>query len=259
MTGTAFTVCGVGYRVGGARILDDVTLDIAYGRVLALVGPNGAGKSTLLGILTGDVAPSAGEVLLDGRPLRNWSTRELARTRAVLLQANHVAFSFSAGDVIEMGRAPWIGTERADADEQLIADATARADVAHLTGRDYPSLSGGEKARVSLARVLAQDTRIVMLDEPTAALDLRHQEEVLRIARDLAARGRAVVVVLHDLSLAAAYADDVAMVDAGCLVALGAPADVLTEERIGAVYGTPVRVIADLDTGRPVVLPRRSA
>jgi len=259
MTGTAFALRGVGYRIGTAAILDDVTLDIAYGRVLALVGPNGAGKSSLLGVLTGDARPSTGAVTLDGRPLGQWSARELARTRAVLLQANHVAFSFTAADVVEMGRAPWIGTDLADADEQLIADAMARADVAHLGRRAYPSLSGGEKARVSLARVLAQDTRIVMLDEPTAALDLRHQEDVLRIARDLAAEGRAVVVVLHDLSLAAAYADAVAIIAGGRLVALGEPADVLTEERIADVYGTPVRVLADPDTGRPVVLPRRGS
>lgn len=258
MTAAAFSLRGVSCRMGGAQILDDVTLDIPYGRVLALVGPNGAGKSTLLGILTRDVAPSAGEVDLDRRPLREWSARELSRARAVLLQANHVAFSFRAADVVEMGRAPWIGTDRSAADERLIAQAMERTDVAHLAARAYPSLSGGEKARVSLARVLAQDTAVVLLDEPTAALDLRHQEDVLRIARELAGAGRAVVVVLHDLSLAAAYADDVAILDRGRLVATGEPSAVFTEERIEAVYGTPVRVLADPDTRRPVVVPRRS-
>jgi len=257
MTGTAFALRGVGYRIGATTILDDVSLEIPYGRVLALVGPNGAGKSSLLSLLTGDARASAGEILLGGRPLRQWTARDLSRTRAVLLQANHVAFSFTALDVVEMGRAPWIGDE-GDADERAIADAMARTDVVHLAARAYPSLSGGEKARVSLARVLAQDTAIVMLDEPTAALDLRHQEDVLRIARELAGEGRAVVVVLHDLSLAAAYADDVAIISHGRLVAYGAPAEVLTEERIEDVYGTPVRVIPDPDTGRPIVLPRRS-
>lgn len=259
MSEIAFALQSVGYRIGAAQILDDVTLDIRYGRVLALVGPNGAGKSSLLSVLTGDAKTSAGGVSLDERPLGQWSSRELSRARAVLLQANHVAFAFTAADVVEMGRAPWIGVDDAGDDETLIREAMALADVTHLAERAYPSLSGGEKARVSLARVLAQNTRIVLLDEPTAALDLRHQEDVLRIARDLAREGRAVVVVLHDLSLAAAYADDVAIIDEGRLVAAGSPSEVFTEQRIESVYDVAVRVIDDPDTGRPIILPRRSA
>lgn len=255
---SAFHLRDISYRIGDAVILEGVTLEIAYGRVLALVGPNGAGKSSLLGLLTGDVRASSGDISLDGRDLAEWSPRELSRTRAVLAQNNQVAFSFTAAQVVEMGRAPWIGTVQSDEDDAVIARALAQADVEHLGARAFPSLSGGEMARVSLARVLAQDTRVIMLDEPTASLDLRHQEDVLRTARMLAARGRAVVVVLHDLSLAGAYADDVAMIDGGRLVAHGAPADVLTEAQISAVYGTPVRVLRDPDTARPVVLPRRS-
>ncbi|GAA2040057.1 hypothetical protein GCM10009720_20680 [Yaniella flava] len=156
-----------------------------------------------------------------------------------------------------MGRAPWIGTSQAAEDEAAIAAAIAKTDVAHLTHRVFPTLSGGEKARVSLARILAQGTRIVMLDEPTAALDLRHQEEVLQIARAIALQGHAVIVVLHDLSLAAAYADTIAMIDHGQLAATGKPDQVLTERRIEEIYGTSVRIIADPDTQRPVVLPRR--
>lgn len=257
MTGVAFDVVGAGLRLGGATVLDDVSLEVRYGRVLALVGPNGAGKSSLLSLLTRDHVPSSGRVSLDGRALSGWAPRELARRRAVLLQANQVAFSFTAAQVVQMGRTPWIGTDRADGDESAIADAVTRADVGHLLHRAFPSLSGGEKARVSLARVLAQDAAVVLLDEPTAALDLRHQEDVLQVARDLARHGRAVVVVLHDLSLAAAYADDVAMIDRGRLVARGTAAEVLTADRIGEVYGTTVRVIDDPDTGRPVVLPVR--
>ncbi|MGI6877751.1 heme ABC transporter ATP-binding protein [Microbacterium sp. gxy059] len=253
----ALVASGAGYRAGRATILDDIDLEVRGGEVLALVGPNGAGKSTLLGLLAGDVAPTSGDVALDGRPLPLWHPRELARRRAVLLQANQVAFSFTAQQVVEMGRAPWIGTERADDDPRAIDDAIAATDVAHLAGRMFPTLSGGEKARVSLARVLAQETQIVLLDEPTAALDLRHQEQVLRIARRLAAEGRAVVVVLHDLSLAAAYTDEIAVLAGGRLVARAAPAEVLTAERIEEVYGTPVRVIPDPGTGAPIVLPRR--
>jgi iron complex transport system ATP-binding protein len=257
-TDAAYTLDAVGYRVGGSTILEDITLNVAYGRVLALVGPNGAGKSSLLGILAGDSMATSGSVALDGRPLVAFGHRDLSRRRSVLLQANQVSFAYTAYEVVEMGRAPWIGTDHDDDDDAIIRDALARADVAHLAARVFASLSGGERARVSLARVLAQDTPIVMLDEPTAALDLRHQEDVLRIARDSAADGRALIVVLHDLSLAAAYADDIAMLAGGHLEAFGAPADVLTEERIARVYDVPVRVIPDPDTGHPIVLPRRA-
>lgn len=249
---------GIAYRAGHTTIVEGVDLDVRYGEVLALVGPNGAGKSTLLGILAGDIEPSEGTVALDGRPLGEWSTAELARTRAVLLQANQVSFSFTVEQVVEMGRAPWIGTEASADDQRLIDGAVAESDIAHLLGRGFPTLSGGEKARASLARVLAQDTRIVLLDEPTAALDLRHQEDVLRVARRLAGEGKAVIAVLHDLSLAAAYADEVAMLSGGRVAARGTPVDVLTEARVEEVYGAPVRVIPDPDTGRPIVIPRRS-
>jgi len=258
MTGVAYRLERAGHVVGGARILDDVTLDVAYGKVLALVGPNGAGKSTLLGVLTGDITPTTGAVTLDERPLNSWDPVELSRARSVLLQANHVTFPFTARQVIEMGRAPWIGTDRSAEDERAIESALDRSDVVRLADRAFPTLSGGERARVSLARVLAQDTPVVLWDEPTAALDLRHQEDVLMTARLLASNGRAVVIVLHDLSLAAAYADEIAMIDRGHLVAVGEPAAVLTAERVEQVYATAVRIIPDPDTGRPLVVPRRA-
>ncbi|WP_424936174.1 heme ABC transporter ATP-binding protein [Arenibacterium sp. S380] len=245
----------VSHVIGGTTILEDVSLAVEAGRVLVLVGPNGAGKSTLLGVLAGDVRPSSGAVRLDGRDLGAYRPRELSRSRSVLLQSNDVSFGFTAAQVVEMGRAPWLGAGRDD--EAIVARAVARADVAHLGSRVYRSLSGGERARVSLARVLAQDTGVVMLDEPTAALDLRHQEEVLRVARELAKEGRAVIAVLHDLSLAAAYADDIAVIADGRMIAHGAPAAVLTAARIEKVYGAPVAVIVDPVNGHPLVLPRR--
>lgn len=253
----ALRAAGASYRVGGATILSDVSVDVRYGRLLALVGPNGAGKSTLLGMFAGDAAPTAGEVLLNGRSIDAWPPKQRARQRAVLLQSNQLVFPFTAQQVVEMGRAPWIGTAESERDERAIADAVGATDSGHLLPRAFPTLSGGEKARVSLARVLAQETPIVLLDEPTAALDLRHQEDVLRIARDLAHAGAAVVVVLHDLSLAAAYADEVTILDDGRVVAGGAPDDVFTAERIEAVYGVAVRILRDDDTGRPIIVPRR--
>jgi len=255
----ALRVANATYGIGGATILTDVSIDVQYGRLLALVGPNGAGKSTLLGILAGDAEPTSGDVTLQGRSLGSWSPKERARRRAVLLQSNQLVFPFTAQQVVEMGRAPWIGTEESAGDERAIARAVTVTDSDHLMQRAFPTLSGGEKARVSLARVLAQETPIVLLDEPTAALDLRHQEDVLRTARESARSGAAVVVVLHDLSLAAAYADEVTMLDGGRVVSGGSPAEVLTAERIEAVYGLAVRILRDDDTGRPIVVPRRGA
>jgi iron complex transport system ATP-binding protein len=174
---------------------------------VALVGPNGAGKSTLLSVMAGDLLPSTGAVMLDGIDLAAWKHRALARRRAVLTQEHRLAFGFRVDEVVAMGRAPWARTDREDDDETVVADAMERTETGHLAARVFPTLSGGEKARASFARVLAQETSLVLLDEPTAALDLRHQDQVLAQARSLAQEGHAVVTVVHDLSVAAAYAD----------------------------------------------------
>jgi len=245
----------VGVDIDGTGILSGVNLDLHAGEVLALVGPNGAGKSTLLSVLSGDLAPTTGQVVLADRDLKSYRHLELARERAVLTQENQLSFPFTVGEVVLMGRSPWARTPLFEDDEAAASESMIAMDIEHLAPRRFTSLSGGEKARVSLARVLAQRTPIVLLDEPTAALDLRHQEEVMRAVRLLAANGTAVLVVVHDLSLAAAYADRIAMVAAGTTVASGTPTEVLTEERVSAVYGLPVEVT--IHNGRPVVLPHR--
>lgn len=254
MTAT-LTARQLGVTVGGTGILSEVDIDVLGGELLALVGPNGAGKSTLLGVLSGDIAATEGSVELKGRDIRSRSHLERARLRSVLAQENAVSFPFTVLEVIEMGRAPWARTPSAIDDERAIQDAIDATDISHLLERRYPSLSGGEKARVSLARVLAQDAGIVLLDEPTAALDLRHQEDTMRVARRLADGGRSVVVVLHDLSLAGAYADRIALLAQGRLRAIGTPADILTREHIAAVYGLDVEILHR--DGKPVVLPSR--
>ena len=255
MTGAVVSARGVGVELDGRVVLDGIDLDLFPGEVLALVGPNGAGKSTLLSVLSGERPPSSGVVTLDDRDLAAFSPCELARRRAVLTQDNSLAFPFRVIEVIQMGRAPWTRSAELADDAQAVARAADAADVAHLAHRRFTELSGGERARVSLARVLAQGTGIVFLDEPTAALDLRHQEDVLRLARSLAASGAAVVLVVHDLSLAGAVADRVALLSAGSLVAIGAPAEVLTAESISEVYGLVVRVV-EVD-GRPLIVPAR--
>ncbi|MFM1726146.1 MULTISPECIES: heme ABC transporter ATP-binding protein [Rhodococcus] len=248
---------GISVERGGRTVLDGVDLTVRAGEVLALVGPNGAGKSTLLAALSGDQQVVAGTVELDGRSLTEWTPSEMSRRRAVLPQQHTVGFSFTARDVVRMGRAPWQRTERGADDERVIEESLTICDVAHLADRPFSVLSGGERARVALARVLAQDTETVLLDEPTAALDLGHQESVMAIARARAADGAAVVVVLHDLGLAAAYADRICVLESGRAAADGTPAEVFTEELLSRVYGHPVEVFEHPRSGATLVLPRR--
>ena len=242
---------------GGRALLDDVSLELRAGEVLALLGPNGAGKSTLLSLMSGDVAPDAGSVRFSGRDVGAWSLIELARRRSVLLQDNQIMFPFTVHQVVEMGRAPWRRTHLEDEDIEAIAEAIDAADIAHLGNRRVPSLSGGERARVAFARVMAGRTGVLMLDEPTAALDLGHQEAVLGLARDRARAGDAVLVVLHDLNLAAAYADRIALLREGRIVACDIPEHVLTREIVSDVYRTRVEVIPHPRTGHGIVMPLR--
>ncbi|MEU3016482.1 MULTISPECIES: heme ABC transporter ATP-binding protein [unclassified Nocardiopsis] len=255
---------GLTVRRGGRSLLDGIDLTVRAGELLALVGPNGAGKSTLLSALSGDVVAGesrgdrdSGTVRLLGRALSEWSPPELALRRAVLPQEAAVSFPFSVTELVAMGRAPWAGLSTPDQDECLVRAAMERTGVAHLAHRRFPTLSGGERARVMFARVLAQDTRLLLLDEPTAALDIRHQELVLSVARDLASLGGAVIVVLHDLGLAAAYAHRVAVLSGGQVAARGTPADVFSSSLLSAVYRHEVEVLPHPRTGVPLVVPLR--
>ncbi|MCS7475339.1 heme ABC transporter ATP-binding protein [Umezawaea endophytica] len=243
--------------VDGKSLLDSVSLALEAGEVLALVGPNGAGKSTLLDVLAGDRKPDGGAVELCGKPLRGWSTLEQARRRAVLPQQNSVAFPFTCAEVVRMGRAPWEGTDADQHDDVEVATAFELTGTAGFADRPFTSLSGGERALVALARVLAQRTDVLLLDEPTAALDLRHQERVLGIARERADDGCGVLAVLHDLGLAAAHADRIAVLAGGSLAAVGVPAEICTADLLSEVYQHPVEVFPHPRTGRPVVLPHR--
>ncbi|MGW0324275.1 heme ABC transporter ATP-binding protein [Nocardia sp. NPDC003183] len=248
---------GLTVERGTRTVLDEVDFQVAAGEIVALVGPNGAGKSSLLAALAGELEPSAGTVKLEGHALSHWTPADMARRRAVLPQSHAVGFPFTAREVVAMGRAPWLHTPAAGDDDALISASLAATDVTHLATRVFPSLSGGERARVALARVLAQDTATLLLDEPTAALDLGHQEAVLRLAATRAAEGAAVVVVVHDLGVAAAYADRVTVLDAGRVAADGPPREILTRELLTAVYHHPVDVFDHPTTGAQLVLPER--
>lgn len=247
----------VGLVLDGRAIVKTVSMEVFPGEVLALVGPNGAGKSSILSLLAGDVHATSGTAFLGDRDVSKFRPDEASRLRSVLMQANQVSFPFSVWEIVEMGRAPWARTPQISEDDEAIEEALRLADVGHVSERGFNQLSGGERARVSLARVLAQRTPLVLLDEPTAALDLKHQESVMTTIRGLADQGRAVVVVVHDLSVAAAYADRVAMVADGRLEATGSPSEVIVADRVSRVYGVDVDIEHVGNPPRPVVLPRR--
>ncbi|MGI5425405.1 heme ABC transporter ATP-binding protein [Streptomyces sp. CA-179760] len=250
---------GLCVRLGAREVLRGVDLTVRAGEVLALVGPNGAGKSTLLSALAADAPAAEGEVRVHGRPAADWPAPDLALRRAVLPQSAALSFPFTVEEVVRMGRAPHAAstaTSPAD-DDRAVAEAMAATEVAGFASRPFSALSGGERARVALARVLAQRAPLLLLDEPTAALDLRHQELVLRLCRSRAHAGDAVVVVVHDLGLAAAYAHRVALLCAGRVAADGPPSEVLTEELLSEVYDQPVEVFPHPRAGALLVVPRR--
>jgi iron complex transport system ATP-binding protein len=254
MTASALSCAGVTVRVGGKTLLSDATVHLAPGRVTAILGPNGAGKSTLLSVLGGQRAPTVGSVALDGRALADHGMPALALRRALMPQESAVAFDFSARDIVALGRYPHrLAPVR---DEDAIIDAAmALTDVTALAPRVLNTLSGGEKARVHLARALAQlwqprldgASRWLLLDEPTAALDLAHQHAAMRLLRDRAAQGVGVVAVLHDLNLARRYADDVVVLGAAEGVRQGPAADVLEPALIEAVWGMPCQPVRSAD------------
>jgi iron complex transport system ATP-binding protein len=234
-----------------------VSASFSAGELVAIVGPNGAGKSSLLALLAGDVAPSEGSVHLNGRPLADFSPVELARSRAMLTQTNTVAFSFTVEEVVAMGRYPWQGkTDSAD-DETIIKTVMAACEVAHLDTRRITKLSGGELARVALARVLAQSTPVILLDEPTAALDVKHQELVMEILRERVADGALAIVVMHDLEAAAAIASRVILMCDGEVVGDGPPLEVLSATVLSDVYDHPIDVKVDEATGHLDIRPLR--
>jgi len=235
-------------------VLREVSLSVAVGEVVALVGPNGAGKSTLLAALSGALPCAAGRVLLDGEDLTRWRPGPLAKRRAVLSQSHDLGFPFTVAEVVALGRFPH-GPDPGDA--ARVVRALEEVGVGHLATRGWTRLSGGERQRVALARVLCQldspGRHALLLDEPTSAQDLAQQRRLLQVARRFADDGNAVVVVLHDLNLAAIVADRLVLLRDGEVVASGSAAEVLDTEVLGAAFQTTPRVVFIDD--RPVVLP----
>ncbi|MGF6313737.1 heme ABC transporter ATP-binding protein [Pseudomonas frederiksbergensis] len=246
-------------RRGRKIVLTDITLELKPGEVLGVLGPNGAGKSTLLGALCGELQADHGSVWLDERELSHWARAQRAQRLAVLPQVSTLDFAFRVEEVVGMGRLPYqSGRVR---DDEIIAAALDATDARHLSGRSYLALSGGERQRVHLARVLAQlwpgeAGQTLLLDEPTSMLDPLHQHTTLQAVREFANRGAAVLVILHDLNLAARYCDRLLLLEGGRPVALDTPEQVLRPEPLKAVFGLEVLVQPHPERGHPLIIAR---
>ncbi len=256
----ALQFCGVGVRLGGREILRSVDLEVAAGELVALAGPNGAGKTTLLRVASRVLEATRGEVRIDGRRIGELPRRELARRLAVVPQDAQIAFSFRVGEIVLMGRSPHIGAFgfESRADVTRAEEAMARVGIESWADRSISELSGGERQLVMVARALAQDPQILLLDEPTAHLDLRHRIDVVRLVREFVSTGRSALIVSHDLSLAAHSCDRVALLGSGELLAVGTPEEVITPEMLRRAFGIEAAVIRTED-GQLLVAPRIDA
>lgn len=264
MTDVAWEVERVSFRHPGASrdALHDVSCELADGGVTAILGPNGAGKSTFVRLLIGLTVPTRGIVRFRNRSLVSWARGAIAREIGFVPQGEESVFPITVREVVAMGRYPHLGPWRAEGEEdrRLVRHALEDVDAFPFADRLFATLSGGEQQRVRIARALAQHGSAIVLDEPTAGLDVRHEIELFALLRGLAAHGRTVVLVTHNLSLASRLADRILLFSEGTLAAQGDTRAVLTDRLLSKVYGWPIDVLAHPgpgdETGRPLVLPR---
>ena len=258
-----YAAIGLSIRIGEATLLDDISVEVQPGEIVAVAGPNGAGKTTLISVLAGDRPPTSGAVTLEKRALADWSRVELARRRSVMSTDRAVAFAFTAQEVALMGRMPLHGGDPGDVDHEVIGEMLEAVDCSHLADRVYATLSTGERQRVQLARAIAQVTdaeetagteRFLLLDEPTSSLDPAHQHTAMRLIRRMADAGRGVLAVLHDLNLASAYADRVVLMGDGRVVESGTPSEVLRADLLESVFDIPMLVIPHPLLPHPLVV-----
>jgi iron complex transport system ATP-binding protein len=257
----AFRDVVVQYPRAKQRAVDGISLDAARGQITAVVGPNGSGKSTLVRTLVGRVTPLAGSVLIDDKPVSAIERRAVARAVAVVAQNEETAFPVTVAEYIALGRFPHVGAWHriGEADRRAMERATELTDVGALLDRPMDALSGGERQRVRLARALAQGGEGLVLDEPTAFLDIGHEMTVFELLVVLAREGQAVLIVSHNLNLVARFAQRIVLLDAGRVVASGSPTDVMQPETLERVYGWPIAVATDPTTGTPTLIPLRSS
>ena len=242
----------VSLNLGGKQILKSVSLSFQPGCVTALLGPNGAGKSTLFSVIAGDIKPNTGKVCYAGKNIYTMSIKEKAAWRAVFMQKSEISYGYSVREVVAMSRLLRDGSP--EKDKRLIDTVMRRTGVLEFAAQDARCLSGGQQARVTMARVLAQDTPFLLLDEPAAALDLHYQAELLRICREEAHAGKTVVIILHDLNLACGFADEIVLMQAGTVVRHGAPEAIAESAQLERVYGERVTITHHPQSRLPVVL-----
>ncbi|HEC83902.1 MAG: ABC transporter ATP-binding protein [Candidatus Parabeggiatoa sp. nov. 2] len=251
------TLHNAGIQIEGCWLVQDASLTLSPGQLTAFIGPNGAGKTTLLRLLAGLWQPTLGLVTLNGRKLYQFQRRELAQHIAFVPQNTDIGFAFTVKDIVMMGRNPHLGRFRHETeyDYHCVEQAMIKTDVAYLATRLVTELSGGERQRVVIARSLATEAKIILLDEPTASLDVAHALEVLDLLKELANEGQTVAFSMHDINYAMRYADQVALVHKGRLFELGLPKKVLTDEAIDDVFGVSVERVA-VSTGETVLFFR---
>lgn len=256
---TKLTGAGLVVGYGDRVVIEGVDVSIPEGSFTVIVGPNACGKSTLLKALARLIPASAGQVTLDGKAIHELPSKELARRLGLLPQSSLAPDGITVQDLVSRGRFPHqsLLSRWSREDERVVAEAMAATGVTDLRGRLLDELSGGQRQRVWVSMVLAQETPMLLLDEPTTFLDMAHQVELLDLIERLRGEGKTVVAVLHEINLAARYAWHLIAMRDGRIVAEGSPSEVVTEELVGRVFDLPCRVILDPDTGTPVVLPRR--
>lgn len=247
----------VSFSYSDGFALEGINLAVAQGERVALVGANASGKTTLLRLASGLLRPARGQVLLEGIDLRSLPRREVARQMALVPQHFHLPFAFQVSEVVEMGRAPFQGAlSVGSSNGKAVSQALSVTGTAHLAGRLFNELSGGERQRVILALALAQQPRLLLMDEPTAHLDIHHQHEILTMVRELNQKqGITVLVAIHDLNLAAQYCERLMLLHQGRIYAQGKPEQVLTVSNLQAAYGAPFLIYPHPVTGSPLVLP----
>jgi len=242
---------GLHFAREGRTVLADVSIDIAPGTFTGLLGANGSGKTTLLRLLLGLIEPADGTVTLDGTPLRTLPRRTIAASMAYVPQAHVAAFPFTVAEVVMMGRTPAIGwgARHTASDRQAVADALARMGMTGFATRSYAALSGGERQSVLIARALAQGSRVLLLDEPTAALDLGQRTRVMQVLSDLAAEGRSIVMSVHEPDLVLRWCDRALLLKRGQVIANGATAQAVTAGHLSEIYGLPLRIASSTGPG----------
>ena len=252
----------ISYQIRNRKLLDGVTFRANPGELLAIVGSNGAGKSTLLKLCTRELKASGGEIRLLDKGIDTYSEKELSLFRAVLPQQNSVVFPFLVSELVLMGRYPHFDFHPSEHDYFVAEMALKKVGMWEFASRVFTTLSGGEQQRVQLARVLAQiwdvPRGILFLDEPTTGLDLLHQHQMLELAREFTQKGFCAIVILHDLNLAAQYADQIVMLRSGKVEAIGAPQDVITVENIKRVFNLNVWLVEHPEMDCPMVIPQQN-